>query len=79
MGDEIATYSNLILERRPPLSGEETLRVLDMMGTAFRQPASIRLCANRNPKISRASGCPASGSSGSIRQREHRRRNNFFR
>ncbi len=54
MGDEIATYFNLILERRPPLSGEETLRVLDMMHTAFRQPASIRICANRNPEKSLA-------------------------
>src|ERR1700691_5429241 len=35
MGDEIATYFNLILERRPPLSSEEILRLLDMVPTAF--------------------------------------------
>lgn len=50
MGDEIATYLNLILERRPPLSGEETLRVLDMIHTAFRDPKFIHLCSNRNPE-----------------------------
>src|SRR5665213_3905817 len=50
MGDEIATYFNLILERRPPLSDEETLRVLDMVHTAFREPKFIRLCSNRNPE-----------------------------
>jgi hypothetical protein len=50
MGDEIATYFNLILERRPPLSDEETLRALDMIHTAFRDPKFIHLCSNRNPE-----------------------------
>lgn len=50
MGDEIATYLNLILERRPPLSDEENLRVLDMIHTAFREPKFIHLCSNRNPE-----------------------------
>lgn len=54
MGDEIATYFNLILERRPPLSTEEILRVLDMVHTAFSQPIFIRLCADRNPEKSLA-------------------------
>jgi hypothetical protein len=50
MGDEIAAYFNLILERRPPLSSEEILRVLDMVHTAFSQPTFIRLCSDRNPE-----------------------------
>jgi hypothetical protein len=54
MGDEIPTYFNLILERRPPLSTEEILRVLDMVHTAFRQPSFIRLCSDRNPEKSLA-------------------------
>ncbi len=54
MGDEIATYFNLILERRPPLSSEEILRLLDMVRTAFSQPAFIRLCSDRNPEKSLA-------------------------
>jgi hypothetical protein len=54
MGDEIAYYFNLILERRPPLSTEEMLRVLDMVHTAFKRPASIRLCSDRNPEKSQA-------------------------
>ena len=54
MGDEIAYYFNLILERRPPLSTEETLRLLDMVHTAFRRPAAIRLCPDRNPEKSLA-------------------------
>jgi hypothetical protein len=54
MGDEIASYFNLILERRPPLSTEEMLRVLDMVHTAFKRPASIRLCSDRNPEKSQA-------------------------
>ena len=52
MGDEIATYFNLILERRPPLSTEEVLRVLDMVHTAFSEPIFIRLCSDRNPEKS---------------------------
>jgi hypothetical protein len=54
MGDEIAAYFDLILERRPPLSTEEILRVLDMVHTAFSQPAFIRLCSDRNPEKSLA-------------------------
>jgi len=50
MGDEIATYLNLILERRPPLSDEEILRVLDMIHTAFREPKFIHLCSDRKPE-----------------------------
>ncbi len=50
MGDEVATYFNLLLERRPLLSDEEILRVLDMIHTAFREPKFIRLCSNRNPE-----------------------------
>jgi|SRR5579863_215296 len=54
MGDEIAYYFNLILERRPPLSTEEGLRVLDMVHTEFKRPAFIRLCSDRNPEKSQA-------------------------
>jgi len=54
MGDEIATYFNLILERRAPLSTEEILRLLDMVHTAFSQPTFIRLCSDRNPEKSLA-------------------------
>lgn len=54
MGDEIATYFNLILERRPPLSTKEILRLLDMVHTAFSQPPFIRLCSDRNPEKSLA-------------------------
>jgi hypothetical protein len=54
MGDEIASYFNLILERRPPLSTEDLLRVLDMIHTAFKRPAVIRLCSDRNPEKSLA-------------------------
>jgi len=50
MGDEIASYFNVILERSPPLSTEEMLRVLDMVHTAYKRPASIRLCSDRNPE-----------------------------
>jgi hypothetical protein len=54
MGDEVATYFNLILERRPPLSAEEILRVLDMVHNSFRRPTSIQLCSDRNPEKSLA-------------------------
>ncbi len=54
MGDEVATYFNLILERRPPLSTEEILRLLDMVHNSFRRPPSIRRCTDRNPEKSLA-------------------------
>ena len=55
MGDEVATYFNLILERRPPLLTEEILRLLDMVHNAVQAPTLLSgCCSDRNPEKSLA-------------------------
>lgn len=50
MGDEAAFYVYTIIIKRPPLTAEQTLTVLDMLHSAFAKPELVQNAGHLTPK-----------------------------